>query len=84
MQFSETFDEIFTRFEPLCEGASTKETAELFYRKGMCDGKETVLREIRPLVMTPEDAAKLESKTISERINYAHLGEVIEAKKMVS
>jgi formate dehydrogenase maturation protein FdhE len=78
------FERVWERFESLTEDATTKDIAELFYRKGICDGKEQVLSEIRPLVLSPEDAVKLESQTIGKTIRYEHLGDVIEAKKHVS
>lgn len=82
----EEFERVWSQFEPLTEGEQLKAVCELFYMKGHCDGKESVLSEIRPLVhkMSPQESAKVESETIGETINYRHLGDVIEAKKHVS
>lgn len=80
-------DEIATKFQALYERegkqivarcATAQEMAEAFYRKGFEDANAV------PSILSPEDAAKLESQTIGETINYAHLGDVIEAKKHVS
>lgn len=83
---NEEFERVWAQFESLVIDASPKEACELFYMKGHCDGKESVLKDIRPLVhqMSPEESAKVEMETIGETINYAHLGDVIEAKKHFS
>jgi len=53
----ESFNTLWARFEALSKTATPKEVAELFYRKGVIDGKEAVLNEIRPLVKDVVNAA---------------------------
>jgi hypothetical protein len=64
---NENFEALWVRFEALSKTAAPKEVAELFYRKGMIDGKEAVLNEILPLVEDVADAIEQrtqESETV--------------------
>jgi len=61
------FEALWARFEALSKTATPKEMAELFYRKGVSDGKEAVLNEILPLVEDVADAIEQrtqESETV--------------------
>lgn len=80
------FELVWLQFLPLTDGADMKEIAELFFRKGLCEGKESVLSEIRPLVsnLTLEEAQKVEAATIGETVRHGHLRSVIDAQKQLT
>jgi len=49
-------------------------------RLNFCDA---VIAKLKTTSLSPEDAAKLENATISERFNHAHLADVLRVQKQI-
>lgn len=77
------FEAAWAQMQSLVRGVTTaKDIARLFYFKGRVAGIDAGMKIAIPdNGLTPEDAAKLESVTIGEHIDHAHLGDVLRAQK---